>query len=356
MRLNKVRDLMTRRGIQALVVTNEANRRWLTGFTGSSGSCLVTGDQALFLTDFRYIEQATAQTASAGFTVVETAPREGETLTREIQRLGLSAVYFEAEHVTTKLLSTWQEMAGAQVDFRPSEGLVAELRMIKDLDEVAIIRRAAALADEGFSYIQGELRPGVTEASVALKLEFFMRERGASKVGFDFIVASGPRSSLPHGIASSRVMEAGDFVTLDFGCYVDGYTSDITRTVVLGKASAEQRRIYDLVRKAQEEGFQAVRPGRTGIEVDAVARAVIAGDGHGEHFGHGLGHGVGLMVHERPRLNTTDQTILQPGMVVTVEPGVYVPGFGGVRIEDMVLVTECGGERLTSSKRELIEL
>lgn len=354
MRLEKTRALMAERGVEALLISTDANMRWLTGFTGGEGVCLVTPERALLLTDFRYTEQANAQ--AIGFEVVETVPREGVTLAQVAKSLGLREVHFEAEQVTVKLLAIWQAALGEEIALQPSEGLIAELRMVKDPEEIAALRKAAALTDEGFTYILGEIRPGVTEASIALKLEFYLRERGASKVGFDFIVASGERSSLPHGMASERVLQTGDFVTLDFGVYVDGYTSDITRTVVIGAASPEQRRIYELVRKAQEEGFRAVKPGRTGVEVDGVARSIIAEAGHGEHFGHGLGHGVGLMVHERPRLNTTDRTVLQPGMLVTVEPGVYVPGFGGVRIEDMVLVTESGGERLTSSRRDLIEI
>lgn len=342
-------------GFDALYVTGAHNRFYLTGFDGSSGYVIITPERALLLTDFRYVEQAGAQ--APRFEIRRHATPHLETVRAIAAELGLRCMAIEAEHMTVQ---DHAKLAAALPEVRlvPTAGLVEGLRMVKDQDEVARIERAVACSDQAFARLLGSgiIRPGVAENVIAAELEYYLRLLGASRPAFDTIVASGPRSSLPHGRASERLIQDGDLLTIDFGAVVDGYCSDTTRTIVVGRAHDEQRRIYDLVLRAQAAGAAAVRPGVTGKEVDAVARDMITAAGHGEHFGHGLGHGIGLAVHEAPRLSLQGEQILAPGMVTSVEPGVYVPGWGGVRIEDLVLVTPDGSRTLTKAPKELIEL
>jgi Xaa-Pro aminopeptidase len=227
---------------------------------------------------------------------------------------------------------------------------------VKDAGELAVIREAVALADQTFTHILPHLKPGVAERDIAIEIEYFMKRAGAEGEAFGTIVASGARSAMPHGRASTKLLEAGDFVTMDFGARWNGYHSDLTRTVVLGKASDRQREIYAIVREAQETGLRAIRAGVTGKDADAAARKVIEDRGYGDHFGHGLGHGLGRSVHDGGSLSPRSDTTLAAGMVMTVEPGVYIEGWGGVRIEDDVVVTETGCEVLTRSTKELLEL
>lgn len=353
-RLAKLRRRLAEENLEALLVASHPNRAYLSGYTGDSGTLVITAGASLLLTDSRYTEQAEAQ--ASGFTVVREGNDRLATLVETLQRLKPARTGFESRAVSFAAAQEWEgELAGVTA-LVPTAGLIEELRQVKDEGELALLRQAAALADAGFARLLGTVRAGLTEREVALELEFFLRRQGAEAAGFEFIVASGPRGSLPHGAASGKVIQDGELVTFDFGCFVGGYTSDLTRTVAVGSAPERLREVYEVVRRAQEAGVQAVRPGRTGAEVDGVARAIIAGAGYGEAFGHGLGHGVGREVHESPRLRLNGTEVLRPGMVVTVEPGVYLPGVGGVRIEDMVLVTETGGERLTHSRRDLVTL
>ncbi|HWQ62334.1 MAG TPA: aminopeptidase P family protein, partial [Negativicutes bacterium] len=284
------------------------------------------------------------------FTVVRHGSDIYETLAAEINALGGERIGFESDH------TAWD-------DFRKMSEFVKlfplhldKLRMVKDEAELAALRVAVRLADAAFDHILAYIRPGVSEREIALELEFFMRKKGAEKAAFDIIVASGQRSALPHGLAGDKRIAAGEFVTMDFGAVYEGYHSDITRTVVVGKASSRQREIYDLVRAAQQAGLDAITAGRPGCEVDGAARRVIGDAGYGEYFGHGLGHGVGLAIHEEPRLSPVGDVVLAPNMTVTVEPGVYLPDWGGVRIEDTVVVTANGVQILTASSKELIQL
>jgi Xaa-Pro aminopeptidase len=243
-----------------------------------------------------------------------------------------------------------------KVDFRPTENLIESLSVRKDSEEIKHIRKAVRIADKAFSDILDRIKPGVREKDIAFELEYNMRSQGAEGAAFDLIVASGQRSSMPHGVASAKKLRKGDFVTLDFGCFYRGYASDITRTVVLGKATKRQKTIYEVVLAAQKKACKAVRPGLHCSRLDGVAREIIMKAGFGDNFGHGLGHGIGLKVHDNPTLNPRSTDVLLEGMVTTIEPGIYIPNWGGVRIEDDVLVTSSGGQVLSKSPKELLEL
>ena len=347
-RITRIRERLRAEGADVFLVSSAVNRRYLTGFTGSAGLVWISGVKQALLTDFRYVEQVKAECPGWELVQIETYIESLKTL---IEESGVKKIAFEKDYVTVKQLEEWQEKLPVQ--FVGVSGWTEELRMIKDQAEIESIRQAAKIADEAFAELLPKLRSGVTERDIALELEFLMRKKGASVMSFDPIVASGPRSALPHARPTDRIFSVGDFVVFDFGCVVNGYCSDMTRTVVIGEPEEQHLLIHDLVLKAQTTSLAAVGPGKTGAEIDAVARDIISETGYGEYFGHSLGHSLGLEVHESPRLSKTDQTVLQPGMIVTVEPGVYLPGFGGVRIEDLVLVTADGHEVLSSTFKEL---
>ena len=257
------------------------------------------------------------------------------------------------------ILKKLQEAAGdkwGEERWVPLGEELSLLRAVKDEGEIEKLARAEQIGDEAFSYILTQIKPGITELEIAAKLEYYMKSHGAQEKGFDTIAASGLHSAMPHAVPSEKVLEKGDFLTLDFGCKYQGYCSDMTRTVVIGKANEKQKEIYKIVLEAQEAALAGLRAGMTGAEGDALARKVIEEAGCGDYFGHGLGHSVGLEIHEKPALSPKDQTILRPGIIETVEPGIYIPGLGGVRIEDMTVITENGIKNLTSSPKELIEL
>ncbi|MGG1313597.1 M24 family metallopeptidase [Cohnella laeviribosi] len=352
-RVAKLRSLLKERNEQALLVTNAVNRRYLSGFTGTSGAVLVTEDKAVLLTDFRYRIQAGQQ--AAGFEIVEHGPDVNESVAELLRQWGVSRLLFEDRDVTFAAYAAMKEKL-RPVELVAAGAIVERLRIVKDEQEIAVMQEAADLADRAFAHILPFIKPGVTEASIALELEYFMRKEGATSSSFDTIVASGERSALPHGVAGERKIGSGEFVTLDFGAYYKGYCSDITRTVVVGRPSPKHKEIYDIVLEAQLYALEHLRPGLTGKEGDALTRDIITRYGYGDHFGHGTGHGLGMEIHEAPRLSRTDDTVLTPGMVVTVEPGIYLPGFGGVRIEDDIVLTDAGIKILTHSPKELIVL
>jgi Xaa-Pro aminopeptidase len=346
--------------LHALYLSNLANIRYLCGYTGSNGSMLITAEAAWFLTDGRYRTQAPEEVRGAAIEVYTLPDQLGGALRRLSGELaprsgGGAVVGFEAEHVAVSALD---RMGGyfPGCDLVPTSGVVERLRRAKDAAELARIRRAAELADDGIGWILERVRPGVTERDLAIDLEAHMRHQGAEAVSFPSIVAAAERSALPHARPTDRVVEAGRFLLFDLGCVFEGYCSDLTRTVVVGKADGRHREIYELVARAQQAGLDALAAGRTGAEVDGAARQVIADAGYGESFSHSLGHGVGLEIHEAPTLRSTSSDVLEAGHVVTVEPGVYLAGWGGVRIEDLTVVTETGAELLSRAPKELIEL
>jgi len=350
-RIYRLRSKFAANDIDSILVLQPANRLYLSGFTGSAGVLLITGKEAFLVTDFRYTEQAARQ--APDYTVVEYTGQITDKLWEIIREAGLKKTGFEKDFVSVAQHSSWQEKFNG-LDLVPVEGLVEKLRAIKDEAELSSIRKAVAVADEAFKHITGFLKPGITELEVALELEYFMRRNGASGISFDSIVASGPQGSLPHATPSQRVIETGDLVTMDFGAIYQGYCSDLTRTVFIGEARPKEKEVYNIVLEAQKAALAAVAPGKKANSVDQVAREIISRKGYGDRFGHGLGHGVGLAVHEQPRLAKSDETVLEPGIVVTVEPGIYIPGWGGVRIEDMVLVTEQGCEILTQAEKGIV--
>ncbi|MCU9613845.1 Xaa-Pro peptidase family protein [Caldibacillus lycopersici] len=351
-KLVKLRSQFSELGIDAILIMSPYNRRYLANFTGSAGVVLISEKDAFFITDFRYVEQANKQ--AVGFEVVQHAG----TVTSEVARLckekGIQKLGFEENDVTYALYQTLQKEIAAELV--PVSGVVEKIRLIKTDAEIKILKVAADIADAAFKHILEFMQPGRTEIEVSNELEFFMRKCGATSSSFDTIVASGVRSSLPHGVATNKVIEKGDMVTLDYGAYYEGYVSDITRTVAVGEPSQQLKDIYQIVLDSQLKAMELIRPGMTGKEADAITRNHITEHGYGENFGHSTGHGIGLEVHEGPALSFRSDIVLQPGMIVTVEPGIYVPGLGGVRIEDDTIITKDGNEALTHSTKDLIIL
>lgn len=348
-RIERLLARLAQENVDAFLVMRPENRFYLSGFTGSAGALVVTARQVYFLADFRYFEQAREQCPLCQ--VVGFKESLYDALAEKLPQWGVSRLGCEGDFLTYKQVVTLQEKL-ENIPVTPLYGLVEELRQVKDPGEIELLSRAVALADRAFEHILDYLKPGVTEWDVAVELECFMRRLGARKSAFDTIVASGPRGALPHGVASHRVICEGDLVTMDFGCLYRGYNSDLTRTVVVGSPAPRQEEIYRLVLAAQRAALAAVRAGVKACEVDRAAREVIASAGYGENFGHSTGHGVGLAVHEDPSVSKKNETVLQPGMVITVEPGIYLPGWGGVRIEDMVVVEEQGCRILTRAPKD----
>src|SRR5215218_9644582 len=350
-RPQRVTAALAEREIDLLFVSHLVNVRWLTGFTGSSGAAVVGPDARRFLTDFRYLSQSEEQLDDSWqreivLELLEAAvgglPTEGAV------RLG-----FDDDHMSVKQHAKLRRLAPENVELVAAGGLVEDLRMVKDADEIARIRAAALLADAALEAVLGRGLAGRTEQEVAFDLETEMRRMGAQGPSFPSIVASGAHGALPHAVPRDVEIPDGVLVTIDWGAQLDGYASDCTRTYATGQISDGDRDIYDLVQRAQAAALAAVRPGPTGKEVDAVAREIIDEAGHAEHFGHGLGHGVGMEVHEGPRLSRQGDVTLAAGQIVTVEPGVYVPGEVGVRIEDLVVVTEDGHDVLSTLPKDL---
>ncbi|PGT87637.1 MULTISPECIES: M24 family metallopeptidase [Bacillaceae] len=353
MKLEKIRQRFKELSIDGLLITSSYNRRYMTGFTGTAGVVVISGDKAVFITDFRYTEQAAKEVE--GFEIVQHTGPIIEEVANQVEKLGIKRLGFEQDSLTYQLFSSYKEALKSS-EFIPVSGAVEKLRLIKSPAEIKILKEAAEIADAAYKHILTYIKPGLKEIDVANELEFFMRKNGAVSSSFDIIVASGYRSALPHGVASEKEIEKGDFVTLDFGAYYKGYCSDITRTFAVGEPSDELKKIYSIVLEAQLRGMSGIKPGLTGKQADALTRDYIKEQGYGEYFGHSTGHGLGMEVHEGPALSFKSDTILEQGMVVTVEPGIYVAGLGGVRIEDDTVITEKGNESLTHSPKDLIIL
>jgi Xaa-Pro aminopeptidase len=334
----------------ALLITDLVDLRYVTGFTGSNGMAVVGRDIRRFITDFRYVEQAASEVV--GFDR-EQGPQVFDEALKDGWPEGAFRLGFDDQDVSVRRHARLRELLPERVELVPAGGVVEELRAVKDAGEIARIAAAAELADEIYGMLREQGLVGRTEREVAFALETEMRRRGAEP-SFESIVASAERGALPHASPADVPIARGTLVTLDLGARLDGYCSDCTRTWATGELPEDLAEAYALVQRAQAEALAAVRPGPEGREIDAVARDIIEAAGHGEHFGHGLGHGVGLEVHEGPRLSRTGEAPLVAGNVVTVEPGVYLPGRGGVRIEDLVVVTEDGHSVLSGTSKDLI--
>ena len=353
-RCSSLRESLRERALSAAIVHRPENIRYLTGYTGE-GCVLVTPGRQIILTDFRYVEQAGQQAPECECLRTNAGASEGELLHEAISAEGITAVGMETDYLTCDAFSELtQALPG--VELKPLRGRIEEMRAVKDASEVECICRAAAIASEAFGNILEKIRPGVTERELRIALDFEMLRLGSEGDAFDTIVASGENGSLCHAIPSDRKIAPGDFVTMDFGAKVGGYCSDMTRTVAVGKPSDKMRKIYDIVLHAQEAAQAAIAPGLKCCDIDAVARNIIAEEGYGECFGHSTGHGVGIDIHEEPRVSSRCDKLLVPGHIITIEPGIYVKGTYGCRIEDMAALRETGVEILTRCPKELIEL
>ena len=373
----KLNNVLSKKGCNMLFITDKYSLRYITGFRGGEGLAVFTPKERLLIVDSRYTEAAKADTekAASGFSVVEFNNDNPKYKIVAELILGITGdvnILFEDKSLTvaeyrnmsteiSKAFKTYfpqleEQLKKSSMGWYPVGDELEKMRRIKTAGEIELLRKAEQIGDAAFLDILKLLKPGMTELEVAAEIEYSLKKHGAEELSFDTIAASGINSSMPHAIPSQKKLEAGDFLTMDFGCIYEGYCSDMTRTVVIGKADDEMKKVYNTVLKAQTEAIAAVKAGLVCKDVDKIARDIIAAEGYGQYFGHGLGHSVGLYIHESPALNTRDETVLEAGMIETVEPGIYIPGRWGVRIEDMGAVTAEGYDDFTGSAKELIEL
>ena len=353
-RIKRIKEILESEKLDLLLVTFLPNVRYLSGYTGTNGLVLISPNGSIFLTDFRYKEQSREQvkylkTVIAERDLIQTLP----TLSLfKPKRLKLG---FESNHLSC---GTYRNLKALLPDclLVPTENLIESVSVKKDQIEIDKIRKAVKITDQVFFEILDFIKPKVKEQDIAAEIEYRFKRYGSTTPLYETIVASGKRSALPHGRASGKKIEKGDLVTLDMGAVYEGYTADLTRTVVVGKANKRQKNLYNIVLKAQREALGRIKPKMRACDLDKVARGVIKRAGYGKYFGHGLGHGIGLVIHDNPAINARNEQLLQPGMIITIEPGIYIPNWGGVRIEDDVLVTKKGCEILTKAEKNLIEL
>jgi Xaa-Pro aminopeptidase len=353
-RQKRLQQIVAGKGLDGFIVTHPPNLRYLCGYTGSNGILLFTGGKRFFFTDGRYTEQAREEVEGTRI-VIAKGPLLNDAV-KFFAGLGTAVIGFEAEHTTIAAAEGMRKLAPKGLRWKPVANVVMGLRIIKDADELKLICDAVTLGSTVYEQALTDIRPGVRESEIAGKLEYLARQAGADGMSFDTIVAAGRRSALPHGHASAQPIPRRGFVVVDSGVILRGYCSDMTRTVHVGPVSREERKWYNAVLEAQLAGIAAVIPGKTAAEVDRAAREVLAKTGLERYFTHSTGHGVGLEIHEPPRLGKQQAEQLEPGMVITVEPGIYVPGKGGIRIEDMVVVTNGGSRVLTPVSKELVEI
>ncbi|MHC0039506.1 M24 family metallopeptidase [Pseudoneobacillus sp. C159] len=349
-RLEKLRKKMQEVGLDAVFVSSPENRYYFSNFRGSAGALLITLNDSFLLTDFRYGDQAKKD--APFFHVIDHNRELFSQLKKLVDSYQVQTLGVEFETLPVEEFIAIKDTIPS-VKLEKVDSHFFDIRMIKDEQEIRYLQEAVSYCDQAFEHILTFIRPGMTEKEVGLELEFFMRKAGAEGIKANHVIASGERASLPHGQATDRVIGIGDFVKMDFGARVKGYYSDFTRTVVVGEPSQKQVEIYEIVKMAQLAALKEIGPGKVCADLDEVARSIIRDAGYGENFGHSLGHSIGLAVHEKPTMRKGDQTVLQPGMVITVEPGIYIPGFGGVRIEDFVVITEDGFRNLTKATKEL---
>jgi len=348
-RIHKLRQRLQQEHLDAVLVSQEENRRYLSGFTGSAGFLLITAKDSFLATDFRYIEQARNQ--ASDFDIVHISEGLHKWLSELVSSLDIANIGFESDDIS---FAAYRELTKAigKKQLVPTERIVESLRAVKDDEELKLITKAVEIADAAFDEIAPTLHPGMTEREAAWALEKAMRERGSDCMPFEIIVASGPNAALPHHHPSERVMQAGEPVIIDMGARVEGYASDLSRTICLGNKQGKKfGKIYDLVLGAQLTAIATIGAGMSGELADSLGRTVIEQGGHGDEFGHGLGHGVGLAPHELPRLGRNSEDKLENGMVFTVEPGIYITGWGGVRIEDIIVLEKGRAKVLSNAKK-----
>ena len=348
MRLEKLRQALLEQKLNAILISQPENRRYLSGFTGSAGWLILSPEREVLATDFRYYEQVAREAPS--FELAKVTTKFTDLLPGVLADLGVQRLGFESLHLTVDEWSTLSR-ATEGVEWVPLKETVEAIRVVKEEAEIEAIRRSVALTDAAFAHLVEVIRPGMTELEAAWEIEAHMRIHGASKAAFDLIVAAGPNGALPHALAGDHVIEPGEPIVFDIGCVVDGYCSDMTRTFCLGRPSPKYLEVWDIVRRAQEAAEASIRAGISGVAADAAARDLITAAGYGAAFGHGLGHGVGLAVHELPRASRLSEDTLGPGMTLTVEPGIYLPGEFGVRLEDLVIIRDQGVEILTNTPK-----
>lgn len=339
-----LRKKLQKQKVDGILITDLLNVKYLTGFTGSSGYAIITKNTAVFVTDFRYQEQAKHEVK--GFKIrIERGERAGE-IKELADGCGIKKLGFEDHHVT---FGFYNKLLKKKIRLKPLNNTVESMRIVKSPDEIQYIKKAAARAERAFTKLQLFIKPGTTERKLAMKLEDLLKEEGCKTLPFGGIVASGFMSALPHARPTNRIIRSGDLIVFDWGGEYEGYYSDMSRTIAIkGRNTVKQRTIYSIVSDAQNKAIEAVKAGIKATVVDAAARNYIKQSGYGDNFGHGTGHGVGLAVHEKPYISWRSKDIIKENMVFTIEPGIYLPGFGGVRIEDMVVVTKTGAEVLTS--------
>lgn len=353
-RINALRKRMKSENLDGLVINHLDHVRYLTGYTGTAGFLVITKDKADFFTDFRYVDQAKKQVTGSRINIIKVDPTVA---LKDFPGFNISNMRygFNGEYVNVTAKKRIGESLSKAL-LVPADNLFTDLGWVKEPEEIKYITKAVSISDLAFERILGMIAPGVRENELAAELEYQMKMFGSEKAAFETIVASGYRSAMPHGVASSKKVKKGDFVTFDFGATVNGYVSDITRTVVVGKATPRQKKIYQLVSKAQKAGIKKVKAGVMAKTVDAACRNIITRAGYGKKFGHGTGHGIGFFIHTGPRVSPLSDDKLMANNVITIEPGVYISGWGGVRIEDDVVVTRTGGRVLNKAPKNLLEL
>lgn len=353
-RINRLRAELKERELDACLVTKIENVFYLSGFTGDTGALLISGDEAYFFADSRFTLQASQE--ATGFIVVPVERSFFASIAQFLTQRNWPKVGVEAHHLSVGNFQKLQKALNSKVSLEPLDQLVEKLRMIKEPAELAIMKEAVTLTEAAFNELLPLIKPGVTERYLQVQLIKLLYEAGFSGPSFDFIVASGERGALPHGVATDRTVNSGELITFDFGGVYNRYCSDMTRTIAVGEISPQLKEIYQIVHLAQDEAEKAARPGMNGRDLDAVSRQVIADSGYGDNFGHGLGHGVGLEIHELPAVSPRGEELLKPGMVITIEPGIYIAGIGGVRIENQLAITETGAEVWNSFNKDLLVL
>ena len=344
-----LRNKLSNANVKGILITDLINVRYVTGFTGSSGYCIISDNDALFITDFRYEEQA--KTEVKGFKIlIENSERTGE-IKKYCDRYKIGTLGFEDHNVN---FSFYKKLVEKKVKLKPLTNFIEQFRVTKSKQELSFIRIAVKRAESAFRKLQPLIRSGITEKKLALKLEGLLKSEGCKTLPFEVIVASGPTSALPHAQPTERKLRGGDLVVIDWGGECEGYNSDMTRTLLLqGRSISKQKELYYNVLEAQKRAINKVKPGIKAADIDEAARGYINKAGYDEYFGHGTGHGVGLAVHEKPVVSWRSRDVIKENMVFTVEPGIYLPGFGGVRIEDMVVAKKSGADVITSLPKKL---